>query len=67
MQCLQIKQMAPTAQGADRFRLVMSDGQHYVQTMLALPANHLVHDGKLVRGCLVRVQKYNPNNLKGKK
>ncbi|CAM1500729.1 Fc.00g098910.m01.CDS01 [Cosmosporella sp. VM-42] len=66
MQCLQVKQMAPSAQGGDRYRLVMSDGQHYVQTMLATQANHVVHDGKLVRGCLVRVKQYTPNNLKGK-
>ena len=46
---------------------MMSDGQHYVQTMLATQANHVVHDGKLVRGCIVRVKQYQPNNLKGKK
>lgn len=66
MQCLQIKQMAPSAQGGDRYRLVMSDGDHYVQTMLATQANHVVHDGKLVRGCMARVKQYTPNNLKGK-
>ncbi|KAK3181146.1 Replication factor A protein 1 [Lecanicillium sp. MT-2017a] len=66
MQCLQVKQMAPSAQGGDRYRLVMSDGQHYVQTMLATQANHVVHDEKLVRGCLARIKQYTPNNLKGK-
>ncbi|KAK7427832.1 Replication factor A protein 1 [Neonectria magnoliae] len=66
MQCLQVKQMAPSAQGGDRYRLVMSDGRHYVQTMLATQANSAVHDGKLVRGCFVRVKQYTPNNLKGK-
>ncbi|KPM34314.1 Replication factor A protein 1 [Neonectria ditissima] len=66
MQCLQVKQMAPSAQGGDRYRLVMSDGRHYVQTMLATQANAAVHDGKLVRGCFVRVKAYTPNNLKGK-
>jgi replication factor A1 len=67
MQCLQVKQMAPSAQSGDRYRLVMSDGQYYVQTMLATQANHVVHDGKLVRGCFARVKQYTPNNLKGKK
>ena len=67
MQCLQIKAMAPVANGDDRFRLVVSDGDNYVQTMLALQANHVVHSGKLVRGCIVRVKQYTPNNLKGKK
>lgn len=67
MQCLQVKQMAPSAQAGDRYRLVMSDGQNYVQTMLATQANHVVHDGKLVRGCFARIKQYTPNNLKGKK
>ncbi|RDA91313.1 hypothetical protein CP533_1578 [Ophiocordyceps camponoti-saundersi (nom. inval.)] len=66
MQCLQIKKMAPSAQGGDRYRLVMSDGVHYVQTMLATQANHVVQDGKLDRGSLARVKQCTPNNLKGK-
>ncbi|PFH60253.1 hypothetical protein XA68_11240 [Ophiocordyceps unilateralis] len=66
MQCLQVKKMIPSAQGGDRYRLVMSDGDHYVQTMLATQANHVVQDGKLERGCLARVRQYTPNNLKGK-
>lgn len=67
LQCLQIKQMAPNPQGEERYRLVLSDGTHYVQTMLALQANHVVHEGKLVRGCIVRLKQYTPNNHKGKK
>ncbi|KAH6609722.1 replication factor a1 [Trichoderma cornu-damae] len=66
MQCLQIKQMAPSGQGGDRYRLVMSDGNNYVQTMLAVQANHVIRDNKLERGCITRVKKYQPNNLKGK-
>lgn len=59
--------MAPSAQSGERYRLVVSDGEHYVQTMLATKANHVIHDNKLVRGCLFRVKEYNPNNVKGKK
>ncbi|KAI8725264.1 Replication protein A subunit [Fusarium sp. LHS14.1] len=66
LQCLQVKQMAPSAQGGERYRLVMSDGQHYVQTMLATQANHVVRDNQLVRGCFARIKQYTPNNLKGK-
>lgn len=67
LQCLQVKQMAPSAQAGERWRLVVSDGEHYVQTMLATKANHVVHDGKLVRNCFIRVKQYQPNNVKGKK
>ncbi|KOS20078.1 Replication factor A protein 1 [Escovopsis weberi] len=67
MQCLQIKQMAPTAQAAgERYRVVMSDGQHYVQTMLGTQANHHVHDGKMQRGSIIRIKQFTPNQLKGR-
>ncbi|KAG5921079.1 hypothetical protein E4U61_007153 [Claviceps capensis] len=66
MQCLQVKPMGASATGGERFRLVMSDGDHYVQVMLATQANHVIHDGKLVRGSFARVKQYTPNNLKGK-
>ena len=67
MQCLQVKQMAPAGGGADRWRLVMSDGDRYVQAMLATQANHVIHDNKLDRGCICRIKQYNPNNIKNKK
>lgn len=67
LQCLQVKQMAPSAHMGDRYRLVISDGQNYVQSMLATVANHVIHDGKLTRGSFVRVKQYQPNNLKGRK
>ncbi|QUC23289.1 uncharacterized protein UV8b_07530 [Ustilaginoidea virens] len=66
MQCLQVKPMGATATGGERFRLVMSDGDHYVQAMLATQANHVIHDEKLLRGTFARVKQYTPNNLKGK-
>ena len=67
LQCLQVKQMAPSVQGADRFRLVVSDCDNYVQSVLAPEASHLVHDGKIQRGCFLRMKEYMPNNFKGKK
>jgi replication factor A1 len=35
--------------------------------MLALQANHHVKENKLVRGCIVRLKQFTPNNHKGKK
>jgi hypothetical protein len=59
--------MIPTAQTEERYRLVVSDGSHYIQSMLATKANHVVHDGKLVRGCIARIREFTPNNVRGKK
>lgn len=67
VQCLQIKPMPPTGAGGDRYRLVIADGNHYVQSMLATQANHVIHDNKLQRGCLIRVKQYQANSIKGRK
>lgn len=72
LQCLQIKPLsAPPAAGngapGTRYRLVLSDIQNYVQCMLATQANHVVHDGSLVKGCIVRIKSYQANSVKGKK
>ena len=39
---------------------------HYIQTMLATQASHVVHEGKLDRNRLVRVKQYQANSVKGK-
>lgn len=72
-QCLQIKPLGPPPNGAagaaasERYRVVLSDVDNYVQTMLATQGNHVVHDGQLVRGCIVRIKAYQANAVKGKK
>lgn len=35
--------------------------------MLATQANHVVHEGKLVKGCITRIKSFQSNNVKGKK
>jgi len=45
----------------------MSDTHNYIQCMLATQANHIIHDGKLVRGCIARIKSYQSSAVKGKK
>ncbi|TPX18437.1 uncharacterized protein E0L32_011678 [Thyridium curvatum] len=69
LQCLQIKPLAAqpnAAAGSERYRVVLSDVKNYVQCMLATQANHVVHDGKLQRGSILRVKSYQANSVKGK-
>ncbi|KAI1389773.1 replication factor-a protein [Hypoxylon trugodes] len=70
LQCLQIKPLAaqqgPSGPQPERYRVVLSDIRNYVQCMLATQANHVIHNGALVRGCLVRVKSYQANAVKGK-
>jgi replication factor A1 len=70
MQCLHIKFLenkGPAAPGSERYRIVLSDVRNYVQCMLATQANHVMHDGQLQRGSIVRVRQYQAQSLKGKK
>ncbi|KAI1762025.1 replication factor-a protein [Hypoxylon sp. FL1150] len=72
LQCLQIKPLAGQQGGAgqqqqpERYRIVLSDINNYVQCMLATQANHVIHDKTLVRGALVRIKSYQANMVKGK-
>jgi replication factor A1 len=67
LQCLQVKALTGQPGSADRYRIVLSDINNYVQAMLATQVNHLIHDEKLVRNCIVRITQYQPNSVKGKK
>lgn len=89
-QCVQIKPLAGQQGSAERFRIVLSDIDNFVQCMLATrmfaitqcirlicpnqfstnkPAEvcHVVHEGKLTKGCFVRLKSFQANEVKGKK
>ncbi|KAL9095454.1 MAG: hypothetical protein Q9165_002325 [Trypethelium subeluteriae] len=83
MQCLQVRP-TPNAQGGpERFRVVFSDINNFIQSMIGTSThlfrdasfihshraamNHYVHDGKLRRGVLVRIKNFIPNTVKGRR
>ncbi|KAF2268482.1 replication factor-a protein [Lojkania enalia] len=69
MQCVQIKTMEPKqgdSNPTQRFRVVLSDVRNFIQTMLATTANDIVTSGKLKKGSIVRLKKYNPQMVKNK-
>ncbi|KAL3424609.1 putative replication factor-a protein 1 [Phlyctema vagabunda] len=67
-QCVQIKALGSGADNApERYRIVLSDIKNFVQSMLATQANHVVHEGKLKKGCFVRLKQYQANAIKGKR
>ncbi|KAF3761125.1 replication factor-a protein [Cryphonectria parasitica EP155] len=67
LQCLQLKPMIQQqGGGGERYRLILSDTINFCQCMLATQTNHVVHDGKLVKGSIVRVKSYNPTRVKDK-
>ena len=48
-------------------RIVISDGAHYQQAMLATQQNSKVQDGTLVQNCCVALKSYICNVVQGKK
>ncbi|KAL2259299.1 hypothetical protein VTK26DRAFT_7066 [Humicola hyalothermophila] len=68
LQCLQIKSLGSKGevQGAERYRVVLSDIRNYVQCMLATQANAAVHEGLLQLGSIVRLRQYLTQVLKGR-
>ncbi|KAF1979537.1 replication protein-like protein A 70 kDa DNA-binding subunit [Bimuria novae-zelandiae CBS 107.79] len=70
LQCVQIKPMEPKGDeggGMQRFRVVLSDTRNFIQTMIATSANDIVLSGKLKKGSIVRLLKFNPQYVKDKK
>ncbi|KAJ4303358.1 Replication factor A protein 1 [Kalmusia sp. IMI 367209] len=69
LQCVQIKTMDPKAGegGIQRFRVVLSDIRNFIQTMIATAANDIVLSGRLKKGSIVRLLKFNPQQVKEKK
>ncbi|KAF2115515.1 hypothetical protein BDV96DRAFT_493272 [Lophiotrema nucula] len=55
------------ANPTQRYRVVLSDIRNFIQTMLATTANEIVTSGKLKKGSIVRLKKYNPQQVKDKK
>ncbi|KAI4327970.1 hypothetical protein L6164_020372 [Bauhinia variegata] len=51
----------------ERYRLVLSDGSHYQQGMLATQKNELVHTGRLQKGSVVRLTQYICNVVQNRK
>ncbi|KAF2495110.1 replication protein-like protein A 70 kDa DNA-binding subunit [Lophium mytilinum] len=67
MQCVQIKPMdSKTGGEAQRYRVVLSDIQNFIQTMLAAPLAPLVTEGTLKKGSIVRLKQFQPQAVKGR-
>jgi replication factor A1 len=87
VQCLQVKALQskqPAQDGLDRYRLILSDVDNFIQSMLATrkdiysaahatlltsstELNDMVVNGELKKGCLLRINGFQPNRVKDKK
>jgi hypothetical protein len=72
LQVTGIKKVEPAqtkgnAVGPERYRVLLSDGDHIMQGMLATQRNPLVTSGQLIANSVVRLQDYLCNEVQGRK
>jgi len=67
---VQVLKILPVAQsqGAqkERFRMIISDGVHFTQGMLATQHNHRIHSKELAPCSIIRITEYIINSVQGK-
>mmetsp|Transcript_21096 Transcript_21096/g.29794 ORF Transcript_21096/g.29794 Transcript_21096/m.29794 type:complete len:643 (-) Transcript_21096:211-2139(-) len=63
---LQLMAVKAVGGSSDRFRTILSDGEHYVQGMLATQINHLVHSGEISDNSIVRVDDFMNNSVQNR-
>jgi replication factor A1 len=53
--------------GMDRWRAIISDGEHIMQSMFATQLNHVFENGTLNKYDIVRIGKFTCNNVQSKR
>jgi len=66
LQILDVKKIVTGGQG-ERCRLVLSDGDHYIQGMLASQCTQLMSSGQLCKFAVIQILEFVCNNVSGKK
>lgn len=67
MEPTDIKQIGQSMNQTERFRLIISDGVHYTQAMLATQLNELVKNKHVDKCSVVRLNEYLCNAVQGRK
>lgn len=66
LQLLSFKKVPPSG-GSDRYRVIVSDGEHFLQAMLATQLNNLVEEDIIQKGAIGVVEKFTCNLVQGKR
>jgi replication factor A1 len=66
LQCLHIKPMQ-VGGSLERWRIVLSDGEYFVQSMLGAANKHLIIDGILKKNSVVKLKGWNSNKVSQKR
>ncbi|KAK6501945.1 Replication factor A protein 1 [Arthrobotrys musiformis] len=66
MQILLVKKIEAQGKTPERYRIVVSDGIHFTQGMIASQSNHLMAESRIEKGSIVRVKEYEAGKVKDK-
>ncbi|TFK42451.1 replication factor-a protein [Crucibulum laeve] len=67
VQFLSIKKVNSSANSVDRYRIIMSDGEHFVQAMLATQLNGMVQDNTIGKNTVAVIEKLTCNYVQEKR
>lgn len=70
IQFLSFKKVPPTtgvAANVDRYRIIISDGEHFLQAMLATQLNHLIEKEEIKKHSIVVIEKFSCNLVQDKR
>ncbi|TBU42066.1 replication factor-a protein [Dichomitus squalens] len=68
VQLLSFKKIPPTSGPTqDRYRVIVSDGEHFLQSMLATQMNYIVEEDQIAKGTIATIEKFSVNLVQGKR
>ena len=68
VQLLSFKKIPPTSgPSVDRYRVIVSDGEHFLQSMLATQMNYIVEEDQIGKGAIAVIEKFSVNLVQGKR
>lgn len=59
--------LIPQINGTDRYRIIMSDGEHFLQAMLATQLNDMVSSNEIAKHSIIVTEKLTMNVVQNKK
>ncbi|CAM8975808.1 unnamed protein product [Rhodiola kirilowii] len=63
LQIFDLKMVSTSQSAVDRYRVILSDGTHLQQAMLATQKIYLVSEGRVKKGTVVRMTEYSVNTI----
>lgn len=66
-QVLHVKKVSGTGPQTDRYRLILSDGSHFIQAMLATQHNHLLESSTVQKNTLIKLTSFALNMVQDRR